>query len=290
MIPTINTIEVRETNQKESLIFKYIGQILKAYVQEKISERLYSVKFSKGSILVQSNLALKEREPIFLRVESLRPKIILKQLPDKALDSTNSKKALLPLGEKPSLWKLLKASSQSEPEIRSILKIILNPKKITEKIFWDNIRRLFYHLDQDTSFHYLNFIKAVNNHIEGLYLQLTSFYSVRDIEIYFELKKNSVSKNRRCIIHINLELSFIGPVNVIIEEEKSIEIKFKVKGKNTQDIIKKHFSTLKNRLKDLQPSKDIHMDCKIMPDDYWDKVFHINIINQQNDGFVDLVA
>jgi len=294
MISTFGTIEVKETNQIESFIFKNIGQILKAYVQKKISKDIYLIRFSKSSLLVQSKIDLKEGKQVFLKVESLRPKIILKQLTNQELESFPIKKrALIQLIEqKPSLWKLTKAIYQNDPEFKSILQVIFNPKKITEKVFWENIKKLFLHLKQgDTSSEYLPFIKVINSQVEGLYLQLPCFYSIRDIEIYFELRKEgSDPKNRKHIIYINLELSVLGPVNVIIEENKNIEITFRVKEKDTKAIIKQYLDFLKKTLKDEYPSQYIHIDCKIMPKEYWEKGFCFNIMSQQDNRFVDILA
>ncbi len=290
MISTFSTIEVKESNQTEYLLFKNIGQILKAHVQKKISKDIYLIKFSKGSILVQSKTDLTEGNQIYLRVESLRPKIILKQITEKELGSIHAKPDLIHIIEKPSLWKLIKSIYQKDPEIKSMLQPVFNPKKIREKDFWEGVKKLFLHLSHDTSSEYSSFIKAINNRISGLYLQLPCFYSIRDIEIYFELKKGSDPRDKKCIICINLELSALGIVNIIIEEENGIGVSFRVKEESTQALINKHLDSLKERLKQGQTARHIHLDCKIMPKEYWEKEFCFNIMKQQDNRFLDIVA
>lgn len=248
---------------------------------------------SKSSLLAQSKVNLKEGNQVFLRVESLRPKIILKPLTGKELEYLGQKRDITYLLKKPSFWRLTKAIYQSEPKLRSVLRIIFNPKKIMEEIFWESIKKILLYIGQNASSkssEYFHFINAVNNHAEGLYLQLPCFYSIRDIEIYFELKKGSTPRDKKYIIHIYLELSVIGPINITVEEDKEIEITFRVKKKDTQAMLKEHLEFFKETLQTKFFLKHIHMDCITMPHEYWKKRFHFNIINHQKENFVDLVV
>ncbi|RLB09306.1 MAG: hypothetical protein DRG27_04635, partial [Deltaproteobacteria bacterium] len=139
MIPTISksNIEIKEIPPDKRLIFKYIGQIIKAYVQKKISKELYLVRFFKSAVLVKSNIDLNEGEQIFLRVESLGPRIVLKKVSvQKAKDSDKGF----------SVFKEISRIEQKYPHLRVLLELISKPENIRKRLFWESLKDLFLSL------------------------------------------------------------------------------------------------------------------------------------------------
>ena len=298
----ISIIDAIELDQKEPDIFKNIGQIIKVYIEKKISQDLYLIRFSKRSLLVQSKIRLKEGQYLTLRVESLRPKVILKPLNNKKTEFTSKSIEFLKLAsKKPSLQIIIKDIYKKIPELKAITQIIFNSKLLKYKIFWDNLKKIhLYFCKEDLfklnninftkqSFNYVSFVKTINGYLEGLYLQIPYFYSFRDIEVFFSFNKIASSNQKNYIIRINLELSKLGPVEIAIScMGEIIDIKFYVK-EESYSLINRQLNLLIETLRNNYQSKHINIDCKIRSNEYWEKGFYFNLMNQKN-GLVDFVA
>ena len=261
MIPAISksSIEIKEISPDKRLIFKYIGQIIKAYVQKKISKELYLVRFFKSAVLVKSNIDLNEGEQIFLRVESLGPKIVLKKVSvQKAKDSDKGF----------SVFNEISRIEQKYPHLRVLLDLISKPENIRKRLFWENLKDLFLSLKKNGSSEYLSFIKSINQNLEGIYIQLPFFCFSKPTEIFFSFK-GSKKKEEKYIIHIRVELSLIGTVDVFIEDAPAyMNIMFGVSDKEIQKFFMKQIHFLHDILERDCSTKKISLDCRILPREY----------------------
>ncbi len=300
MISNIDIIEAKDANNNniKNSIFRNIGQLLKAYVKEKIAQDLYIISFSNASILANSKKDLKKGDYICLRVEALKPKILLRQLDIENTFIETIKYNPVSLKDI-SIWKLIKNIYLYEPNLRSIIRFILNGMRIKEKEFWNNLIKLYLYLEKDAinnkyikeeSQDYMALFKTLNKHAKGLYLQIPCFYYIKDIEVFFSFKKGDNPKNIYKNIFINLNLSRLGNINIVINDRnKDIQIMFYVKEIKTLNIIKEQIKTLKNNLKRNYLIKQINLDCKIMPKKYWERGFFANILYKGEKG-LDFIA
>ncbi len=240
-------------------IFKSIGQIVKAFVQKSITDELYLVRFSDTSLLVQSKEKLKEKENIWLRVESLRPEVVLKKIPQGI-----SPKQITVF----SFSDAIKTLKENNKEIAFLLRDIFDLKKFGKEDFWDAIKKILLQIrENNKSSRYISFLKEINQQINGLYIQLPSFYSLKDPEMFFYFKKSNAG--RRYAFHIKVKLSFLGTVSIFIEDSlQETEIIFGVSRKEVKEILKREIPALHDNLKKKGVNKKIHIDCDIFPEEY----------------------
>jgi len=228
MISSIYEDDIEIKNAFCNRIFKHVGQIIKAYVQEKISKELYLIRFFKSAVLVKSRVNLKEGEQIFLKVESLRPKIVLKKVSPQKTKTEHLNKSF------------------------SIFKEI---SPITQDL------------------------------IKGTYIQFPFFCSNKDAEFFFF--KDSDKKEEKYIIRIKVELSLLGTVDIFVEDTSAAtNIVFGVENKQLQDFFMKKFYLLHDILKRNFPTKNISVDCRVLPKEYLDVPLYSIVENKGVSIFV----
>ncbi len=267
MIPTVGESSVE--------LFKYIGQILKAYVQQKISNEMYLIRFFKKAILVKSSVDLKEGEQIFLKVESLSPNIVLKKVPVREIKETD---------EKASIFRSISKIEKDYPQLRSLLRLLSDPRNTKERLFWENLKDLFLLLKKSGSSKHLSFISSVNQHLEGIYIQLPFSCFIRDTEFFFSFKSSKKS-GEKCIIRIRVELSRFGPVDVLIEDNPvGVNIMFGVTNREVQKLFMKQIHLLHDILKrDRCIKKEVSIDCKVLPKGYLEVPLS-SIVSKEKEG------
>jgi len=254
-IDSIITISQFETGR----IFKNIGQTIKAFVQKRITDELYLIRFSDTSLLVQTKERLNEKEDIWLRVESLRPKVVLKKIPQGI-----SPKQINVF----SFSDAIKTIKENNKEIIFLLQDIFDLRKFGKKEFWDTIKKLLLKIrENNRSSRYISFLKEINQQINGMYIQLPSFYSLKDPEMFFCFKRSNAGK--RYILHIKVRLSFLGTISVLIRSSlQETEVIFGVSRKEIREILKKEIPALHDNLKEKGLNKRLHIDCAILPKEY----------------------
>jgi len=242
---------IKDTDDKS--LFKHIGQLIKACVEEKIAKDLYLIRFSKKLLKVQSNLPLRKGEKITLRVEALSPKVILKKLEDKP----HSQKV-------PSLLEEVKGLIGKYPEV---LELLLGPENIKKKDFFKGLGKLLFYLKKEKQSHYIPFIRSINQKLDGIYIQLPFPHFLKDTELFFSFKNRQIDKKGH-VIHIRIELSRLGPIHILLEEKGSnLNISFSVKDSETKQLLCEQFPYLHDVIKERCPEKDVIIDCALLPEE-----------------------
>jgi len=142
-------IQIFREEDKE--VFSRIGQVLRAQVIERLSESRFLLKFGERLILAETTIPLKEREDIQVRVEALRPRIILKLLSPQNAEVTSGRFLIraLSLEDLASLWTRLMEKHLSVnnhhlvQDLHQILNTLLaDTHKLKQKTFWQYLGRM----------------------------------------------------------------------------------------------------------------------------------------------------
>lgn len=243
------TIEIKEISPAQ-FILKEIGQLIRAWVERKISKDSYLIRFGKKSLVVKSKLKLVEGEELLLRVEALRPKVILKRIPK---SDTNS-----------YLHTIIKDIQKSS---LSLLQLSLDPEHFNKEKFLDIFKKLLLDLKKEDLIKYLTFLKTANCRQQDIiYLFFPFFYYAKDVEFLFrEFKKRS----QKYVINIKAEFSELGPVRIFIEDTPSnTSIIIGVKDISVQRFLKEQLFHLADKLRYMCKGKNIYTDCNILPPQY----------------------
>ncbi len=248
----IGAIEIKEISPAQ-FIFREIGQLIKALVERKISKNLYVIRFGKKSFIVESKLELTEGEELLLRVDALKPKVILKKI------STKPRSI--------NFYDIIK-ETQNSSQISSFQQLNLDLEQFDNKKFLDIIKDFFLDLKKEDLVKYLSFLKSVNcGQQDSIYLFLPFFYHARNIEFFFKkFKDKSQSSQHRYLISIKTEFSKLGPIRIFIEDtSSSINVVIGVKDASVQRLLKAQLFRLSERLRTICKGKKICADCDILP-------------------------
>ncbi|HDD35527.1 MAG TPA: hypothetical protein ENF30_01870, partial [Candidatus Desulfofervidus auxilii] len=79
--PAQLTEHISVCEEETQALFTRMGQILSAQVIEKVTNNRFFLKFGKHLLLAETLIPLTPGEKIKVRVESLKPKVLLKLLP-----------------------------------------------------------------------------------------------------------------------------------------------------------------------------------------------------------------
>jgi len=298
MEPLHRLSELILVSQEEAqTIFTRIGQILKAQVIEKLTDSRFFLKFNEQLILAETSIPLIPGEIIKVRVEALRPKILLKLLPKKQSSSSKSIKDLEFKDPISALFK--KILSWQEHDIKQTLYLLLADKeKIKKDFFWkllagiclsskkkekSILEKLFFTFLESESnkekkeiiknfLSYLTWLRDINHHLKekGLYLRWPIQWNkeFKDFEVFIG----------HYFFHFRLELEHLKKLEGIIrlENQNDLFLDFLVEKEEIAKFIQTNIFQLYKILEILNfKIKGFH--CEVANKEYWQKDLWINL-------------
>ncbi|MDL1971434.1 MAG: flagellar hook-length control protein FliK [Candidatus Desulfofervidaceae bacterium] len=143
---------IQISREEDREIFSRIGQVLKAQVVERLSENRFFLKFGERLILAETTMSLKEGESIQVRVEALRPRIVLKLLPSEDTVNTSARLLIknLILKDLASFWTKLLGNEYLSVGVHPLVSdlhqmmnsLLADTNKLKQKRFWQYLSRM----------------------------------------------------------------------------------------------------------------------------------------------------
>ena len=301
--PAQLTEHISVCEEETQALFTRMGQILSAQVIEKVTNNRFFLKFGKHLLLAETLIPLTPGEKIKVRVESLKPKVLLKLLPQVPLtDITKT----FELKEISALFKWILSSQEGNilfNNIKKTLQVFLADKeKFKKSSFWRILAGICLAEKHEKSIlekliltflstsknqeerqimvsllHQLEFIRKLNQHLRenGFYLRWPFQWNgeYKDLEVFLG----------HSFFHFRLELEQLKKIEGIIKlsGKRKILLDFIVENEKIAQFIKENISKLYKTLESLG-FKIEKFHCRVVDREYWEKEFWTNWVQFMN--------